>query len=52
MFDLNLAYGSSLVEHCLMIAGFPDKCIIGKNFNREAGFLDILFFEHYLNEYF
>jgi hypothetical protein len=31
------AYGSVVVEHCLSIAGFPDKCQIGKNFNVETG---------------
>jgi hypothetical protein len=33
-----IAYGASLVEHCLTLAGFPDKCLIGKNFNRNEGF--------------
>jgi hypothetical protein len=36
-----IAYGASLVEHCLTVAGFPEKCIIGKNFDRNQGLIVI-----------
>lgn len=24
-----------MIEHCLSMANFPDKCLIGKQFNKE-----------------
>lgn len=32
----NLTFGASLIEHCLSLAGFPEKLVIGKNFDRNA----------------
>jgi hypothetical protein len=33
---MNKAFGGALIEHCMSVGNFPDKCIIGKNFSIES----------------